>query len=76
MIRPLGSTTSSLKYRNAWSPRRTLLLQALVDQGLSGSQIAKILGLTRSTISGKAKRLGLRLKGGIVPLSMKKRKQP
>lgn len=50
----------------AWTPERVEKLKALVKDGLSASQIAKLLGgVTRNAVIGKAHRLGCGPMGGV-----------
>lgn len=49
--------------RSKWTPERTNQLVELAAQGKSGSEIAEIIGTTRSAILGRANRLGIQLKG-------------
>ncbi len=46
-----------------WPEEKTARLRTLAEQGLSGSQIAKKMGLTRNQVIGRCWRLGIRLKG-------------
>ena len=45
-----------------WSAALIQKMTKLADQGMSGGQIAKALGLTRSQVIGKMRRLGLKTK--------------
>lgn len=44
-----------------WTKEQTAELRRLAKAGQSGSEIAKILGVTRNAITGKADREGIRL---------------
>jgi GcrA cell cycle regulator len=46
-------------YRNAWEPETTAILVDLWGKGLSASQIAAKIGVTRNSVLGRAFRLGL-----------------
>ena len=43
-----------------WSPQEVLRLRELATAGYSQSQIGKVLGRTKSSVSGKMLRLGKR----------------
>ena len=45
-----------------WSAARTRKMTRLADQGMSASEIAEALGLTRNQVLGKMYRLGLKTK--------------
>lgn len=47
-----------------WTPLRTDALRAHIARGLSASQSAKLLGISRSAAIGKSYRLGLSFKSG------------
>jgi GcrA cell cycle regulator len=46
-----------------WTDELLVELRKYVEDGLSGSQIAKLLNTTRNSVLGKIHRLGLQLKG-------------
>jgi hypothetical protein len=46
---------------DAWSQDTTLQLQVLVAAKFTGSEIALVLGMTRSAVMGKLHRLNIRL---------------
>jgi hypothetical protein len=46
--------------RSTWTPERIATLRAGVAAGMTYSDIAKAMGMTKNQCSGKADRLGLR----------------
>lgn len=55
-----GSKTAS----SGWTAERTEELRLLVAQGLSGTQISLLMGLSRNQVVGRSHRMGFRLSGG------------
>ena len=55
---PAGASKASV-HRGAWTSERVEQLKGCVDAGLSCSQIAAEIGVTRNAVIGKMNRLGL-----------------
>lgn len=49
---------------HGWTEARTEELRLLVAQGLSGTQISLLMGLSRNAVVGRSHRMGFKLSGG------------
>lgn len=47
--------------RKRWGPARTAVLRNLAAAGVSGTEIARTMGVSRSAVLGRAWRCGIRL---------------
>ena len=61
---PAGASEAS-QHRGAWTAERVEQLKGCVDAGLSCSQIAAEIGVTRNAVIGKMNRLGLSRPRGV-----------
>jgi GcrA cell cycle regulator len=61
---PAGASKES-QHRGAWTPERVEQLKGCVGAGLSCSQIAVEIGVTRNAVIGKMNRLGLSRPRGV-----------